>query len=1609
MNNTTKKIGGSKANWLRWLFSQKSFLVFAAVVVFITTYMLILPALTQSTEVYCGMEEHQHEEACYTAEKILSCTIPEAEAHTHEESCYDENGELICEREETEGHSHTDECYTEEQKLVCGKEEHVHTLSCYSDPNADLETEAGWSNTFAGAALTGNRADDVIAIAETQIGYTESENNYRVAEGDTRQGYTRYGAWYGDPYGEWDAMFVSFCLNYAHIGQDVIPYDANCMNWIGSLSNNSLYHSAADAASGAYAVKKGDLVFFDLNGDGIADHVGLVKAADGQNFTVIEGNINNSVASGSYAVGGSVMGFGELPVNAAADTADSTDTADTEEDAGVEEADTEEEPFMSAQGAVTVNGITYNPFPKVTASGSGTKYNPATGAYDTSLKIDFSMKKEEARGKYFVCNYPEGVIVPDGELKTHDLYDGNTKAGTYTFIKNTDGTYSVLVAFDDTYMSNAGETVTGFVKFDGSLDGSKQNSQGEIEFHGDGYDIKIPKNEITYPEDSTKNYDVSVAKNGSYISADNTLKYTVDVMSKKGTKDIKFEDMLTASGISFGAPTNVKIEKITANYYDWGCDTNNQSGVKTEIQLPNDYSYNNGKISMTLPPLTSKTEKAADGAIQGERYRITYTYPLAEGDLEKAIVNNKVEVRSEDTGTGEVVHKGTDKSISFNQTTTMNKGGWYDSDNGRIRWTLNVNNDGMDLVGATIRDKMFADMIGDTLEGIDTSDYEFIEENGKRTGIRFLAPAGSKKYEIKYYTPVVITSSDDIKVTNEAILKTKDGKETKAPAEVTIKGNSPWKTRGDVVQDGDKAIVKWTAGYDVPSGKIPAGTVLSDNMMESGDNSKKPLRQYMTKAQILEWKNAVQWSDGTKIDVADTQNFEVTFLGSDGQSYSLAQIAGQSNDLTYTQFSIKFKNELQVPANIKETNNKKLSFTYSTTADLSEAKNGSNYYCNTIHEGEKKSTVDYTYIKSYVEKTNGKGETGTTKETSAGDLVWIVNVGSGDSDDFIKVTDTLPKGVSLKGLSVKRDQQSGELKINDNGDISETVVQHKFTGHYNSGTGVVELEIRYENGGKVAGGTKFEIRYDCEVEDEVISNIQKNEDGSYSFANSVVAENQAGVIGDDSQEQDWTRLDKPVKDVSKSGTWDNDNQILHYSISINPNAEDWMQGSDTLTFKDVLSYQYEEWWCDYRQISIMPNTVKLYYAATNGDGTVQVDKNGELVPGREVTNWSWTYDEVIKQEWNPTSTCTIEGTIPDETPLVLQYSYRVHFENPTQGEGQPIGGVTNEGLGKIGNKIHIVGPDKSDENINTEDKWHKSGSSGGVTTEKNYTFYKVEQGNYGVLLDGAIFEMSTTTDGNTWTSTGKTYTTEKGHFTITWDPQIFEYNKLYKIKEIQAPEGYELPANVPEYTFYFSNENDKTNTLPWNKPASAVDITKRSETAYVQNEKNYTDINVNKQWFDPEGNDITKDTSESKISFDLYQVEVAEDGTEGTPNVLGTYDITKKDDWKWSSSDTRKLPKKAVRDGRTYTYKYYVKEKEVTNYTTTYKAVNGTEAQEKCNAITEGSITIINKQNEKKSFVLPHTGGSGTRPFVWSGAALIILALGFGFIYRRRCERRLKC
>ena len=201
-----------------------------------------------------------------------------------------------------EEHLHIEECF-EDDTLICGYGEHIHNISCYSDSKADVETAEVWEATLP--ELVGEKGSDLLSIAQSQLGYTESEKNYTLAEdGEMKRGITRYGQWYGNPYGEWANMFTSFCLRYAGVSEELLNSGAEVM--INRWKESKLYRDAQ-----SYVPSAGDVVFLDKNFNGSVDTTAIVVSLENGNLTVIEGDVDNAVVENTYqSMDSPVVGYG---------------------------------------------------------------------------------------------------------------------------------------------------------------------------------------------------------------------------------------------------------------------------------------------------------------------------------------------------------------------------------------------------------------------------------------------------------------------------------------------------------------------------------------------------------------------------------------------------------------------------------------------------------------------------------------------------------------------------------------------------------------------------------------------------------------------------------------------------------------------------------------------------------------------------------------------------------------------------------------------------------------------------------------------------------------------------------------------------------------------------------------------------------------------------------------------------------------------------------------------------------------------------------------------------------------------------------------------------
>lgn len=273
----------------------------------------------------CGLRSgvlHVHDETCFKTVALsqpeLICKLPE---HIHVDACYLSPEDLPAEKKEflcdMGQHSHTDGCYDEAGGLLCTIPEHSHDASCKVpdyDPTANVETAEDWENTLEGVTLTGNWSADLLAIAQTQLGYRESRQNVVLSEDGSVKGYTRYGAWYGAEYMDWSAAFASFCAHYAHV--TALPQDGSCQTYLEKLQQIDLLR-----APDAYLPKPGDVVVLNTDGsqDGSADAIGIVSELllndDGELTTVkfIQGDGDGEVCYRTCdLLDRAILGYGEV-------------------------------------------------------------------------------------------------------------------------------------------------------------------------------------------------------------------------------------------------------------------------------------------------------------------------------------------------------------------------------------------------------------------------------------------------------------------------------------------------------------------------------------------------------------------------------------------------------------------------------------------------------------------------------------------------------------------------------------------------------------------------------------------------------------------------------------------------------------------------------------------------------------------------------------------------------------------------------------------------------------------------------------------------------------------------------------------------------------------------------------------------------------------------------------------------------------------------------------------------------------------------------------------------------------------------------------------------
>lgn len=1107
-------------------------------------------------ELLCGQEVsegHTHGEGCY--EIPLVCTVPESEGHVHSDGCYEWNKTLVCGQEEVQPqsvltctvanetvHVHTETCLTQPE-LVCVQEEHIHTLECYSDANADVETEEFWRSTMADADLSGSDAQDLVSIAQTQLGYSESARNYAVlADGITIKGYTRYGAWAGTPYADWNELFVQFCLYYAGIEKADLPWSTGGASWIQTLSEAGLYYNKE-----AGTPDSGDLIFLNLENK---TYAGIVTRVSEGYVTVTLGDYKNEVRSETFTLSdGDILGYASLrtevpqqapeapateteaavietttamettsettqPVTETTEstevtgttettvetTAETTETTEaTEETAEVTE-ELEEIEMVYATLMTLARGGTTDTVPTnlnaatnvqisaiygAATMSEGAVYDPETDTFDVSLRFDFTLTKDAIIAANYLYTYdlPDNIIVPDELLNRERIgKDGTQDAFIYQFVKyqdeNGEDRYRVDIHYLDTYVNNSGETIDSYIEFNGKVSGDSLEDGTGDLIIDEG--IEIPSEDIVYPENETHTDSIKTEKSASdYDMYGHTIDYTVKVSSEKGTSNpIQFSDQITSSNINLGNITNVEIVKYKTD------------GATETVNVTPMISNTDKTVNMELPALND-----------GEFYEITYTceaQQTGQNQWDTAYINN--EATATTTSSGGITLESSDSTSTEISQNPLGKTGTYNAETGKIDWTIKVKpsvygNGG--LYGYELSDPAFKDMTVEELRAAitPTGGFEITVDSDGNKKITFTDTHGYNWYGY-YYSANYNTYT--IQYSTDALQTTLPGEQTNTVELEYQNSGYPYTDEETVyIPAGgsiDKSfvsaadgIINWQITVDIPQGGLASGTVIKDNSDDT---------MSMTYEQLAALKSQLD-------TILGTGNYDLQARCM--QDWSIVEFSTIPTDTVNT------FDEIQITVNKdyaqSEFTDGKITLNYSHT--ITNLNDGW-VYKNTASMGDKSDSDSYTYH-PHVTKTDKNGYSDSTFTSTDGKIYWQVKVYVEKDTDEITVVDTLPTGVTLSKIGYSYEGWRAEYAAKPLEQADTTVtIMYKELGVSNqriesaeNGTETITTTFMAPTGEKILEGSLIYLHYECTIDDLVDGTEQQFQNGVKVWDNDV--------------------------------------------------------------------------------------------------------------------------------------------------------------------------------------------------------------------------------------------------------------------------------------------------------------------------------------------------------------------------------------------------------------------------------------------------------------------------------------------------------------------------
>ena len=1211
------------------------------------------------------------------------------------------------------------------------------------------------------------------------------------------------------------------------------------------------------------------------------------------------------------------------------------------------------------------------------------------------LSYGFAANKITKDNRVATYKLPNGItLLPSvshsGNITWHDRTTGQkVVVGTYKIDADT-----VTFTYNEDFAD--GKAFDGDFEFQASASSDSSMEGQKINFGGTNGSVTIKKEDLTHDLSLFKN--VQKDENGKelikYDSKTKKLDIAYEVVAKttNGTgTTVDLTDFFDTASASLGKfqEDTVTLIKVAAD----GTETDVTETYKAQLTV------NNSELKYSALP---KLEAS-------EQYVLRYhaTIPVKDDYTYQSINNVKAEFDGKDSYTSKEVK---------NTEPRLTKSGNYDANSRIITWTIQINNP----FGEDLRGKTFTDLLPTELEVVGevkiqrehwsqdinpVSAADFIKD-----GYSYTFPADKSEtatfYRIFLQTKIPNGTAVGTTFKNKA---TFDG--SGASGDVTVTDRSSYLSKSlykaEDLETGKKKLT-WQTSVSIPTGWNEI--TLTDTIRDAvTDGTERDGTHYAILSELKdEIKNNLYltlFGSSETVTMANASTNHVKFTVT---YYDESGVVTDA-DAHVTKFTITAKLD---EGHTLDATSMGLS-NYHTVADISGAGIEEPWlFVNTAASGGKTTDASYTYKKpkeAKLEKLVYNENNFDNAGSKISELDYNKNNGkiyyeltiptSLTSKDplttkDLEITDTLPDGVTFDISSVT----VGVRDYNNDG----SVIHSSWLGHtiYSSIGGTPNYEISATKNFSATkthiGATdtdrtvKFTITNGYNVSEKpqvfyIRYSVSVAEDASWDdLRTQNIYRNHAEWNGDKAETK--TTVKRSYDKIYKTGTVVDEGldangkptatKKINYSVVINPTGAKLLTTSNTLTLKDTLSFNPS----NETSAELDLSSIHLYGVTLNTEGNLVADHTNEISRDR----FTAIYD-------SPNRIMTV--TVPDELACVLEYTYQISYPSSTEVTVKNHANLT--GLVEKWVDTHVVNYD----------------SSATVRFSK-FDLNKVDSNDYLVTLPGATFQLAKwDTSTNAFKEVCKLTTDNSGqiHFSLataeshdTSSAQLL-CSTLYRIVEVERPSGYAL-SQSPIYLLWGAQPNTTAadafeaatgttyiyDASEYNKWLACNDVTYlargESSAAYVPNTAN--SITVAKHWLDTDGKTelaLDKVNSTYTATVELWR----KGGSQTSDTKVESVTLDSSNNWSHSWKDLPLVDP----NNSSITYKYYVKE----------TACSGTFKYDLNNTgITGGTILLYNQVPEDDGYELPSTGGAGTLPYTAVGGTMMLSALAYSFIHRKR-------